>query len=259
MNKNITEHVFNDPITLTNIKFNFKLAYTGTKLNKMAHGQGLIHKRNNVNYKIYEGEFDLGQIKGYGKRYVNNIILTDGYHNGMVLDGYGKSYEEGEIKSIGYYQNGHLDGYGIKFYSNNNSDEGIFNHDSLVTGTWTTTVFTFTGEYTLNKPNGYGVLEFHKSSRFKKIWGLFNMGQLYKINEMIVYMKGKEVEVKLINNNSSYYSMCMEKYPDLIDNLYIYNRTDNIYISTIKVADKGPGSLIDITLIDNIVEIIPYD
>lgn len=253
MNKNITEHVCKKSIYFPDLN-NSTLLYTGTLFNGAPHGQGIIYQSSNTNMIRYEGNFVNGRVKGYGRYYFDGVLTSEGYHIDFYLNGQGTIYQGSKIYTIGNHEKDKLQGYGRKYYDRAGMDEGIFQDNIMVTGKWVHDIFTFTGEYKNNQAYNYGLLELNNSN-IKKIWGFFEV-KLIKINEMITYINGKETEVKLLTNNSSYYSACMKKYPDLMDKLYVYNNTNSIHFCMIDIID---GDLHNIEILYNIVEVISYD
>lgn len=253
MNKNSIEHVCKKPINFPELG-NWTLLYTGTLFNGLPHGHGIIYDSTGTDIVKYEGNFDNGRIKGHGQYYCDGALKSDGYHIDLCLNGQGTIYRNGQMYTTGNHENDKLQGYGKKYYTSADLDEGIFLDNEIITGKWTHKLFTYTGDYEFNRPHGYGLLELHNSD-IKKIWGFFR-SRLVKINEMITIINGKDTEVKLITNNSSYYLICMKKYPDLIDRLYIYNNTNSIHFCTIEIVST---EISKIELLYNLVEVIPYD
>ena len=86
---------------------NIEYTYTGKTINNIPNGNGLLSiiDNDNIETKIYEGEFENGQLSGQGKLYANNILLYNGSFKNSKYNGQGILYLENETQE-GRFENG---------------------------------------------------------------------------------------------------------------------------------------------------------
>ena len=92
---------------------NGKNKYSGTMINNLYEGRGILYN-DNEGFIKYNGYFKKGEYDGFGILYQGNIMY-EGFFKNNTFHGKGILYENKKKKYEGFFLNGKYDGIGIEY------------------------------------------------------------------------------------------------------------------------------------------------